>query len=159
MSNPTEVTIALLLRGTPAAEILLGWKKRGIGESLFTGIGGRVELGETALDAAIREVREEIGVEVLHHDLHHLGTLNFRFPAKPEWNEVAQVFLITRWKGEPMETEEIRPAWFPVEQIPYEKMWHDYSFWLPDAIQGQPISATFTYAADNKTVDKYGKAQ
>ena len=31
-------------------------------------------------------------------------------------------------------------------------MWHDYSFWLPRAIQGQNVSGTFTYASNNKTV-------
>jgi hypothetical protein len=47
MPNLPEVTIAILLRGEPPAEALLGLEKRGIGLGLHTGIGGRVESGET----------------------------------------------------------------------------------------------------------------
>jgi 8-oxo-dGTP diphosphatase/2-hydroxy-dATP diphosphatase len=43
-------------------KILLGWKKRGFGAGLLTGIGGKKELEETYADTAARELFEESGI-------------------------------------------------------------------------------------------------
>lgn len=153
MPQPTEVTIGILVRGDPPKEVLLGWKKRGLGQAQYAGIGGKVETGETPAQAASRELHEEIRVKVELADLRYLGKLTFTFPARPEWNEVAHVFLAGRWQGAPTESAEIRPTWFPIDQVPFEEMWHDYRYWLPQAITGQNVSAIFTYASDNKTVE------
>ena len=152
MTQTTEVTIALLVQGRPPSHILLGWKKRGLGQAQYAGIGGKIEPGESAREAAVRELREETGVSVALGDLRCLGKLTFTFPCKPEWSQIAHVFLVSAWQGQASETAEMRPAWFAIDQIPYETMWHDYSFWLSRAIQGQDVTSTFTYAADNKTV-------
>ena len=45
-------------------EILLIRKKRGLGAGKINGPGGRVEPDETILDCAIREVQEELLVEM-----------------------------------------------------------------------------------------------
>jgi len=39
--------------------LLLGMKKRGFGKGNYLGIGGKVEQGETVIQAAIREYQEE----------------------------------------------------------------------------------------------------
>jgi 8-oxo-dGTP pyrophosphatase MutT (NUDIX family) len=44
--------------------ILLGMKKRGFGEGRWNGFGGKVEEGETIVEAAIREMKEESGLTV-----------------------------------------------------------------------------------------------
>lgn len=69
------------------------------------------------------------------------------------WNELAHVFVARRWSGEPVETPEIRPVWFPLEEIPYEEMWDDYRYWLGRALEGRRIAARFVYSPDNETVD------
>ena len=40
-------------------QVLLGLKKRGFGEGLWNGFGGKVNEGETILEGAIRELNEE----------------------------------------------------------------------------------------------------
>ena len=39
-------------------------KKRGFGEGKWNGFGGKVEEGETILQAALRELKEECGASV-----------------------------------------------------------------------------------------------
>ena len=35
------------------------------------------------------------------------------------------LFWINKWEGEPEESEEMKPIWFNVEEIPYDQMWQD----------------------------------
>ena len=148
----TEVTICLILNGHPPTHILLGLKKTGLGCGKYVGPGGKVEPGEIPEEAAIREVREEIDISIDSKNLKYVGELTFEFPSKPEWNELAHVFLAREWIGDPVETPELQPFWFSIGEIPYEKMWDDYRFWLPEAIEGQNITARFVYSPDNQTV-------
>lgn len=146
------MTICLILKGEPPSHILLGWKKTGLGRGKYTGPGGKVEAGETPETAAIREVAEESGMVIEPGDLQYLGKLTFLFPARPAWDQLAHVFAARRWRGEPVETTEIRPTWFPLAQIPYAEMWDDYRFLLPRALEGQNVTARIIYSADNETV-------
>ena len=58
--------------------------------------GGKLEAGESARDALERELREEIGVEIL--DCRPL----IRFPCDyPDRKVELDVFDVTRWRGEP----------------------------------------------------------
>lgn len=43
----------------PDGKVLLGRKKRGFGVSKWNGFGGKIEAGETFLQCAVRELREE----------------------------------------------------------------------------------------------------
>jgi 8-oxo-dGTP diphosphatase len=148
----TERTICFLLRDT---QILLGTKKRGLGQLNYNGFGGKLEPGETAKEAAIRELREEAGVLVKKRNLEKRATIDFNFPYKPEWNQRVHVYFVDAWKGEPCETEEMRPEWFPRDKIPYEKMWDSDKHWLPMLLEGKKIKAEFIWKQDNKTVDAY----
>ena len=47
-------------------------KKRGFGEGKWNGFGGKVEVGETIVEAAAREVKEECGYVVKTEDLGEL---------------------------------------------------------------------------------------
>ncbi len=48
----------------PKNHILLAMKKRGFGEGKWNGAGGKVEEGETIVQAASRELQEETGIEI-----------------------------------------------------------------------------------------------
>ncbi|MET0989706.1 MAG: NUDIX domain-containing protein, partial [Glaciihabitans sp.] len=59
-----EVCVCYLLRMTDAGgtEVLLGRKKTGLGTGRLVGPGGKLEPGESARAAAVREVAEEVGL-------------------------------------------------------------------------------------------------
>jgi len=46
-------------------KVLLIYKKRGLGEGLYNGVGGKVEDGESPEEAIVREAEEEIGIKVM----------------------------------------------------------------------------------------------
>ncbi|MFP3581593.1 NUDIX domain-containing protein [Arthrobacter sp. SIMBA_036] len=148
-----HVTLCFLLRDGPDSEhVLLGTKKTGFGRGKVVGVGGHVEAGETASQAACREVMEEVSVVVAPEDLVPAGTVDFVFPARPEWDMATTVFLTRAWQGEPSESDEIAPAWFPVNRLPVERMWADAEHWLPAMISGQRIAVQVRLAADNENV-------
>lgn len=128
--------------------ILLGMKKRGFGAGRWNGFGGKVALGETVEAAAKRELLEECGLDA--HVLEKRGVLRFEFATSPEALEV-HVFGVVKYAGEPVETEEMKPHWFKLTDIPYGKMWPDDRHWLPLFLEGKRLDGRF-YFLDNDTL-------
>ena len=151
----THTTLVLLVKGTPIARVLLGYKKTGFGQGKYTGIGGKVEPGETIQETAVREIFEETTVTVSQHNLIDAGYLTFYFPARPEWNLTSQIFLGREWVGHPQESQEIRPKWFDTNHLPFDTMWDDAIYWYPQVLQTQYIKAVFTFSDDCETVATY----
>jgi len=124
--------------------VLLIRKKRGLGAGKINGPGGKLEPGETALESAIREVREELGVTPLQ--IEERGILHFQFVDGYSLHCV--VFLAFDLEGEPIETAEATPLWFPVGEIPFHEMWADDQHWLPETLAGGSFDAWFVFDGD-----------
>ncbi len=133
-------------------QVLLGRKKFGLGEGNFVGLGGKLESGETAVDAAVREVAEESGVRVRARDLQARGKLRYYFPHRESWSQESHVFLTDRWELEPRESNELNPVWFDVESVPFSEMWDDARFWLPQVLAGGSVYRSFTFGPDLASV-------
>ncbi|CAG1016067.1 partial ADP-ribose pyrophosphatase, partial [Anaerolineales bacterium] len=149
MSNRT---LCFLIRGNPPSEVLLGLKKTGFGAGKYAGFGGKVEVGETIEAAAVRELEEESRIKISTDDLCPLGRLKFLFPSKPNWDQVVHVFAVKAWTGNPVESDEMKPIWCRVDEIPFESMWDDAHYWLPLVLEDRKINARFVYKDDNETV-------
>ena len=147
-----DATLVFLIKRNPVGEILLGYKKAGFAQGKFNGFGGKVETGETIEHAAVRELWEEASIKVEEQDLDKVAHLTFYFPFMPDWDQVVYVFLVRTWRGEPVESDEMRPAWYKVSEIPFGQMWQDDPHWLPRVLAGQRIRAWFTFGRDNETV-------
>lgn len=147
------VTLCFLLRdGADGAEVLLGLKQTGFGRGKIVGIGGHVEPGETDEQAVVREVLEETGVVLQVEDLADAGSVQFVFPARPEWNMSTRLFTARTWHGEPAPSDEILPEWFRVDTLPVERMWQDADHWLPVVLEGRRINVVVTMHTDNESV-------
>ncbi len=157
-SHLPEATLCFLLRDVPQDCVLLGYKKTGFGAGKYGGFGGKVEPGETILQATARELWEETNLQVQEQNLHFAAHLTFMFPHRSIWNQIVHTYIAYHWLGEPVESREMKPAWFPLTAIPYAQMWQDCQHWLPHVLAGKCLNATFTFAADNETVqDKFLK--
>jgi len=140
--QPTEhATLCFVMRN---GQILLIHKKRGLGAGKINGPGGRLEAGETALAAAMRETQEEIGVTPT--GLEQIGELFFHFLDGYKLN--VAVFAASGCTGELCETDEATPFWVQISQIPYHDMWQDDPHWLPLVIMRRKFRGYFVFERD-----------
>jgi 8-oxo-dGTP diphosphatase len=82
---------------------------------------GKLDAGESVLDAAIREADEEVGVLIDPTDLRHVHTLHVN-GSGPE-PRFGVFFETRRWEGEPTNREPAKCSavtWFPLDALPEE---------------------------------------
>lgn len=127
--------------------VLLMRKKRGIGAGKINAPGGKVDPGETPLAAAIRETEEEICVTPLEPALR--GQLWFHFEGGPTLR--CLIYLTACFTGEPRETAEAEPRWYPADALPYDEMWEDDRLWLPMLLAGKRFEGNVQVAGEHVT--------
>lgn len=141
--TPTDrATLIFVVHGEQ--RILLIEKKRGLGAGKVNGPGGRIEPDESPLDAALREIHEELGVRA-HGAVEH-GELSFQFVDGYALH--CHVFRADGCEGEPIETDEAVPLWTPIDAIPFHRMWADDALWLPLLIAGESFRGRFIFEGD-----------
>ncbi|GAA3631476.1 hypothetical protein GCM10022267_17980 [Lentzea roselyniae] len=80
---------------------------------------GKLDAGESVLDAAVREAEEEVGVLVEPGDLRHVHTLHVN-GSGPE-PRLGLFFEACRWSGEPVNREPEKCSgvqWFRLDGLP-----------------------------------------
>jgi len=90
---------------------------------------GHVEVNELPKEALIREIKEEIGVEVALNDVEFAHTL-YRMAHNETGDRVDFFFFIRKWVGEPkiMEPEKCDDLqWFPLNNLPENGIHHERS--------------------------------
>lgn len=124
--------------------ILLIEKKRGLGAGKINVPGGHIEDGETPIEAAIRETKEEVNLEV--SALEFSGYLYFHFTDGLTMK--GYVYRTDRYSGEMKESDEAKPFWCNRDEIPYKKMWEDDEVWIPEMLKGRLFRAFFHFDGD-----------
>lgn len=111
-SRPLVIAQAVILRDGPPRQVLLSFRSDLFGWELP---GGTLKSGETALQAVVREVREETGLEV--EPMTHVGDW-VRRGFRPH---TARVYLCRVVGGHEVPSRETpRLAWFDVDGPPDE---------------------------------------
>lgn len=151
-----QTTLNFLIRRSAShgREILLAMKKRGFGAGRWNGTGGKLKDGESPELATIRETEEEIGVVISRSALVKVAELTFHFSDKPDWDQKCHVYLAEEWSGEPSESEEMKPQWFLMEDMPFKEMWIDDPHWLPVVLSGKGVMAQFTFGNGGSVIEK-----
>ena len=130
---------ATLLFVVRAGRVLLIHKKRGHGAGKINGPGGKCEPGESPRACAVREVAEELLIDVA--DPEYRGELRFTDSSGERIHGF--VFVSDGFSGVPTETDEAIPEWFALADVPYGRMWGDDRMWLPWVLEGEGIRGAY----------------
>lgn len=140
-------------------KVLLGLRKKvslGLGEGIVAGIGGKIGdleefKDETAEEALLREVKEEVCVTVT--GFRNMGRVRFINVNKPKWNMDVVVYVVDDWEGEPKETEAMKPLWFDANSLPKERMWKDNLYWVPKVLAGEVVDVVFLFGENGEMLE------
>ena len=135
-----EATLCFVVRD---GRVLLIEKRRGLGEGWYNGPGGKLEAGETPLECVVREVREEVGIRLEPVTVELAGELTFLLDG--EEHTRCHVFRTDEFAGTPSASPEAKPSWFPIEAVPYHRMWEDDRLWLPAVLEGRTVRGWFHF--------------
>lgn len=117
----------IVIRGNT---VLLQKRSFGMFKGYWCLVGGKVDRGETIIHAAVRETREESGLDIRR--LYMLGIYDAK-DRDPEQNCVAVAFVCETNDAEPvMSREATEMRFFPLDQLP-EKIAFDHGLMIEDA--------------------------
>ena len=122
-------------------KVLLIDKLTGIGKGKVNGPGGKIDPGETAEQAVIRECQEELHITPRFPV--KMGELCFAMTDIPDIH--CHVFMAKEFSGEPKATREADPFWEIISEIPYDRMWEDDQYWLPEMLSGKKFFGRFDF--------------
>jgi len=126
-----------------------------------TAAAGHVEAHETALDAACREAREELGLVISPEDLVPLVVMHRQ--QEPDEGDAGRVdffFQCTEWSGEPRLMEGGKASdlgWFPLGDLPLPLVPHEHQV-LSSLRSGSPAIISFGFPAAQPVMDNEPRA-
>jgi ADP-ribose pyrophosphatase YjhB (NUDIX family) len=138
-------------------KILLGMKKRGFGVGKWNGFGGKVKSGENIINGAIRELQEESGLAIKNRStIKKAGKIEFCFEHNINNILEVNIFSVSSHDvaGEIIETEEMLPKWFKIDEIPFEKMWISDREWFPMLLKRQKFMGKILFSKDGNKILK-----
>ena len=141
MENIEYTTMIYLKKDDCYLLLLRNKEKNDINEGKWIGVGGHLEEGETIDECAIREVKEETGLDV--HSLSCAGEVLF---VDDGIKMMMYIYEITDFSGELIECNEGDLKWIPIKDIYNYPMWEGDKAFLPMVINHGPyFKMTLTY--------------
>lgn len=139
-------------------KVLLGLKKeqegkRNFGAGKWNGFGGGMKDKDNGSieRTAYRETMEECGIYI--KGLEKIGETLYKFDSD-EQDHLVHVYVVEDFGGEPTESDEMRPQWFHVDDIPYtgDQMWENDVLWMPYLLERKKFRAEICLNAKGKTL-------
>ena len=119
-------------------------KKNDYNQNKWIGVGGHIEEGETPNQAAIREIKEETGLDV--HSLECAGEVLFVYDG---YQELMYIYEVVDFSGSLIECDEGELSWIPIKDIYDYPMWEGDKAFLPLLINHAPyFKMTLIYEND-----------
>lgn len=115
LRTPVAVHLFLL---RPGEILMLRRHNTGFEDGNYSVVGGHLDGGETIVQAAIREGREEAGIVIAPEDVRVAGVMHRR---TADQERIDFFVSIERWQGEVANCEPHKCSdlsWFPTESLP-----------------------------------------
>lgn len=146
-------TICYLDNGKEFLMLHRNKKVNDIHEDKWVSVGGKFEAGETPEECAIREIKEETGLDAQKLEL--LGFITFPDFAHEGEDWYSFVYRVTEFEGDLIEEcDEGTLKWVPYDQIMSLPTWEGDYIFLEWILEGSPyFSAKFTYDIKGDLVD------
>ena len=111
-------------------------------EGKWNGLGGKLEKGESPEECAIRELKEEAGLDIKNPKLRGLITFPM-FDGVDDW--YVFLFTITDYDGELINSPEGKLEWIPDEKLTELNLWDGDKIFLEWLDKEKFFSAKFNY--------------
>jgi len=148
--QPAERAVVVYITDKAQGKILLIMKKTGLGQGKVNAPGGRLEPGETPQQAAVRECQEEVAITPLA--LEKRMELHFQFTSG--YALYGEAFFADSWEGEARASSEADPFWCDLDNLPWDNMWEDDRYWLPQALEGKKLRGYYVFDEDKMLSQK-----
>lgn len=111
MDKPTRKAVRCYLI-KDSEVVVIKYKKGNKKEGYYDIPGGKIEEGETPEQTAIREMKEETGIEI--KNLKNKGTMTVEYPDR---KFIFETFITKEYVGEPQEFEENTSEWINIQKL------------------------------------------
>jgi 8-oxo-dGTP diphosphatase len=115
MANLTTAILVILIKDN---KVLFLKRAHGWGAGTYTLPGGNAELHESLTQACVRELYEEVGIELEHENL---SFVNLSHIKNTNLEYLLVTFVATVWKGEPSNKEPEKHSemvWLDINDLP-----------------------------------------
>lgn len=135
-------TLCYLIKDNKTLMIYRNKKENDYHEGKWNGLGGKFELGESPEDCAIREMKEETGLDVKNPIMK--GFITFpNFDGVDDW--YVFVFVFKEFEGELIDSPEGHLEWIDNDKLTELNLWDGDKIFLPWLFQDKFFSAKFNY--------------
>ena len=111
-------------------------------EGKWNGLGGKVDSGESPDECAIREIKEESGLDVYDPKFH--GIITFpNFDQKNDW--LVFIYSFKNFSGEIIDSPEGQLEWINDNKLLDLNLWEGDKIFLPWLTQNKFFEAKFNY--------------
>ncbi len=125
-------------------------KENDMHEGKYNGLGGKMEKGESPKECAIREIKEESGLNV--EEINYVGTIAFpNFDGKNDW--LAFLYHVTDVSGKLIDSPEGNLRWVDKDKIMDLNLWEGDRVFIPWVLEEKKFMAKFIY--ENKEFKNY----
>jgi 8-oxo-dGTP diphosphatase len=135
-------TLCYIKRDNQTLMLYRNKKENDYHEGKWNGLGGKFEQGETPEECAIRELKEETGLDIYNPQLKGMITFPM-FDTKEDW--YVFLFVVKEFEGELIDSPEGHLEWIDDEKLFQLNLWDGDKIFIPWLFQEKFFSAKFNY--------------
>ena len=147
MPEQTKIAVVVILE-SPGHWLMLK-RNHPPNQGLYTPVGGKIEDGESPRAAAIREVQEEVGLQL--EDVRYCGLLVDSSPTDYNW--ICFVYRARVDYFAPPDCNEGILTWVPIESLASLPTPVTDPYLYPRVLSGQPFFLNARYSNENDLIE------